>query len=77
MFLRLCIVKKLDSIRTKLTDDIDFEVCPYGDSSNGTAAAARRSVGYLMNRRRGGMQRSKLGGHSKLGAFGTGSAIGL
>jgi len=48
-FLRLylmCIVKKLDSIRTKLMEEIDFEVCPYGDSGNGTAAAARRSTGY-------------------------------
>jgi len=48
-FLRLCllcIVRKLDSIRTKLTEQIDFEVCPYGDSGNGTAAAARRSAGY-------------------------------
>jgi len=48
-FLRLsllCIVKKLDSIRTELTEEIDFEVCPYGDSANGTAAAARRSAGY-------------------------------
>jgi len=25
---------------------IDFEVCPYGYSGNGTAAAARRSTGY-------------------------------
>ena len=38
--------KKLDSIRTKLTAEIDFEVCPYGDASNGTAAAAQRSEGY-------------------------------
>jgi len=38
--------KKFDSIRTKLTEEIDFEVCPYGDSINGTAAAARRSAGY-------------------------------
>jgi len=48
-FLRLCllgIVKKLDLIRTKLTEEIDFEVCPYGDSSNDTAAAARHSTGY-------------------------------
>jgi len=48
-FLRLCllcIVKKFDSIRTKLTEDINFEVCPDGDSGNGTAAAARRSAGY-------------------------------
>ena len=26
--------KKMDSIRTKLTEEIDFEVCPYGDSGN-------------------------------------------
>ena len=48
-FLCLCllyIVKKFDSIRTKLTEEIDFEVFPYGDSGNGTAAAARRSTGY-------------------------------
>ena len=38
--------KKFDSIRTKLTEEIDFEVCPYGDSGYGTAAAARRSAGY-------------------------------
>ena len=48
-FLRLCllcIVKQFDAIRTKLTEEIDFEVCLYGDSDNGTAAAARRSAGY-------------------------------
>jgi len=38
--------KKFDSIRTKLTEEIEFEVCPYGDSGNGTAAAVRRSAGY-------------------------------
>jgi len=38
--------KKFDSIRTKLTEEIDFEVWPYGDSGNGTAAAARRWAGY-------------------------------
>jgi len=26
--------KKLDSIRTKLTEEIHFEVCPYGDSGH-------------------------------------------
>ena len=36
----LCIVKTFDSIQTKLTEEIDFEICPYGDSGNGTAAAA-------------------------------------
>ena len=38
--------KKFDSIRRKLTEEIDFEVCPYGDSGNGTAAAGRCSTGY-------------------------------
>ena len=38
--------KKLDSIRTKLTAEIDFEVCPYGNSGNGTAVAARCLAGY-------------------------------
>ena len=38
--------KKFNSIRTKLTKEIHFEVCPYGDSGNGTATAARRSPGY-------------------------------
>jgi len=38
--------KKFDLIRTKLTEEIDFEVYPYGDSGNGTAAAARRSAAY-------------------------------
>jgi len=36
----------MDSIRTKLTEEIDFEVCPYGDSGSGSAAAGRRSTGY-------------------------------
>jgi len=31
--------KKFHSIRTKLTEEIHFEVCPYGDSDNGIAAA--------------------------------------
>jgi len=38
--------KKIDSIRTKLAEEIDFELYLYGDSGNGTAAAARRSAGY-------------------------------
>jgi len=38
--------KKLDLIPTKLTEEIDFEVFPYGDSGNGTGAAARRPAGY-------------------------------
>jgi len=42
----LCIVKKFDSTRTKLTEEIHFEVFPYGDSGDGIAAAARLSPGY-------------------------------
>ena len=42
----LCIIKKFHSIRTKLMEEIDFEVCPYGNSGNGTAAAAWCSAGY-------------------------------
>jgi len=42
----MCIVKKFGSIPTKLTEEIDFEVCPYGDSGSGTAEAARRSAAY-------------------------------
>jgi len=64
----LCIVKKFNSIRTKLTDEIDFEVCSYGDSGNGTAAAARRSAEYLIEpaaRRRAAIEAR---GHSELGA---------
>jgi len=55
-------------------EEIDFEVSPYGTSRMGTAAAARRSAALLsLNRRHGGVQRSKLGGipnwgRSELGA---------
>ena len=38
--------KNFDSIQAKLTEELHFEVCPYGDSGNGTAAAARRCLGY-------------------------------
>jgi len=68
--------KKIDSIRTKLIEEIDFEVCPYGDSGNGTAAAARRSRDILIEpaaRRRAAIEAR---GHSELAAFGTEGAIG-
>ena len=57
----------MDSIRTKLTEEIDCEVCPYGDSGNGIAAAVRRSTGYY----------DSTGGAAacsdrSFGAFGTG-----
>jgi len=73
----LCIVKKVDSIRTRLTEEIDFEVCcPCGDSGNGTAAAAGRSAGILIEpaaRRRAVIEAQ---GHSELVAFRTGGAFG-
>ena len=36
---------RLDSNKTDM-EDIDLEVCPHGDTGNGTDAAARRSAGY-------------------------------
>ena len=60
-FLRLCllcIVKKIDSNKTDRGNR--FEIFPYGDSGNGTAAAARYSAG--LNWWCGGVQWSKLGG---------------
>jgi len=48
-FLRLWllfIAKKINSMRTKMTEEIHFKVCPYGDFGIGTAVAARRSAGY-------------------------------
>ena len=68
--------KKLDSIRTKLTEEIDFEVCPYGDSGNGTAAAARRWRDILIEPAARRCAAIEARGHSELGAFGTGGAIG-
>jgi len=65
----LCILKKIDSIRTK---EIDFEVCPYGDSGNGTAAAARHSAGYSDWTGGEAACSDRISGHSELGAFGTG-----
>jgi len=41
-----------------MTEKIDFELCPYGDSGNCNAAAALRSVGD--SDWTGGVQRSKL-----------------
>jgi len=38
--------KNFDSIQTKLTEEIHFEVCPYGNSGNSIATAARRLPGY-------------------------------
>ena len=60
--------KKSGSIRTKLTEEIDFEVCPYGDSGNGTAAAARPRWDILIEpaaRRHAAIEARR---HSELGA---------
>jgi len=48
--------------------EIGFEVCPYGDSGNGTATAAWHSAGY--SDWTGGMQWSKLGGIRNWGCNG-------
>jgi len=74
-FLRLCllyIIKKFDSIRTKLTEEIDFKVCPYGDSGNGTATAARRSLDIVIEPAAWRRAAIEARGHSELRAFGTG-----
>jgi len=52
--------------------EIHFAVCPYGDSGIGTAAA-RRDILTPVARRRAAIEAR---GHSELGAFGTGGAIG-
>ena len=77
-FLRLCllcIVKKFDSIRIKLTEEIDFEVCPYGDSSNALLQQHNGRRDILVEpaaRRRTAIEAR---GHAELGAFGPGGAI--
>jgi len=63
----LCIVKKSNSIRTKLTEEKDFEVFPYGTSGNGTAAAARRSAGYSDWTGGTAACSNRSSGHSELG----------
>jgi len=63
----------MDSIRTKLTEEKYFEVRPYGDSGNGTAAAAaRRLTGYYYCTGAAAACSDRSVGHSELGAFGTG-----
>jgi len=60
----LRIVKKFDSIRTKLTEEINFEVCLYGDSSNGTAAAAWSARDILIEPAAQWWRDSELGAQS-------------
>jgi len=67
-----------DSIRTKLTEEIHFEVCPNGMAIPAMTLVqqhdARRDI--LIEpavRRRAAIEAR---GHSELGAFGTGGAIG-
>ena len=57
-------------MQTKLKEEIRFEVCPYGDSGNGIAAAARRSLVVEPAARRRAVIETR--GHSELRAFGTG-----
>jgi len=77
-FLRLCLLctlKKiwLDSNKTDARDNFDFsEVCPYGDSGNGTAAAARCSAGYSE-----WTGEAAACSNQSSEEFGTGAAIGL
>ena len=60
----LCIVKKLDSIRTKLTEEIGFEVCPMAIPAMALLQQhdARRDILIEPAAWQGGVQRSKLGG---------------
>ena len=60
--------KKIDSIRTKVTKEIDFEVCPYGDSGNGTAAAARARRHILIEPAAWRRAAIEARGRSELGA---------
>jgi len=68
--------KKFDSIRTKLTEEIDFEVCPYGDSGMALLHQYDARQDILIEpaaRRRAAIEAR---GYSELGSFGTGGAIG-
>jgi len=72
----LCIVKKFDSIRTKLTGEIDFEVCPM--TIPAVALLQQHEVQQDILIELAAWQRAAIEarGHSELGAFGTGGAIG-
>jgi len=59
--------KKIHLIRTKLMEEIDFEVFRYGDSGNGTPAAARRIEPVAQRH-----TAIEARGHSEQGAFETG-----
>ena len=68
--------KNFDSIRTKLTKEIHFEVFPYGDSEMALLQQHHARRGIIIEpapRRRAAIEAR---GHSELGAFGTGGAIG-
>jgi len=73
--------KKFNSIRAKLTEEIDFEICHSGNPrrSNGMRSLEAECSTSVQQQSTSstGMQRLKLSGHSELGAFGTGGAIGL
>jgi len=69
--------KRYDSIRTKLTKETDFEICHSGNPpprrSNGMRSLEAQCSTSVQQQSTSstGVQRSKLGGHSELGAFGT------
>ena len=66
--------KKLDSIPTKLTEEIDFEVCPMAILAMALLQQhdARRDILIAPAARRRAAIEAR--GHSELGAFGTGGA---
>ena len=68
-----CVLSKnFDSIRTKLAEQIHFELCPYGDSVMALLQQhdARRDIVIEPAARRRAAIESR--GHSELRAFGTG-----
>ena len=64
--------KKFDSIRTKLTEEIDFEVCPYGDSAMALLQQHYVRWDILTEPAERRCAAIEARGHSELGAFGTG-----
>jgi len=67
----LCIVKKFDSIRTKLTEETDFEACPMAIPAIALLQQhdARRDILIEPAARRRAAIEAR--GHSELWAFGT------
>ena len=68
--------KKLDSIRTKLTEEIDFEVCPLAIPAMALLQQHNARQDILIEPAARQHAAIEGPGHSELGAFGTGGAIG-